>query len=394
MEMSGPGAKTDAGLDELFVQCPSCGASIPISDAIATRIRRGVEASVREEHERRLAAAVERARAESREEYERMAADLGAQLEQQRRKAQQAQERELALLKRARELEERQRELDLEIARRLHEEKSRIKQDLRRAAAEEYSLKLREKDKQIEDLKGLLEEARRKSEQGSQELQGAVLELDLEEALQRNFPRDLVRPVPKGIRGADVIQEVRDTALQPCGTIIWEAKNTKQWNPAWLEKLKDDQRTAGASLAILVSVALPETIRSFGLVDGVWVSSVGTYLPLAVALREQLIRVAFARKAAEGMHEKMEALYAYLSSDEFRQRVEAIVETFRAMQDQLARERRAMEKLWKEREKQIERLVLNTVGMYGAIRGIIGSGLPEIPALELEAIAAPENDNR
>jgi hypothetical protein len=143
-------------------------------------------------------------------------------------------------------------------------------------------------------------------------------------------------------------------------------------------------------VAVLVSVSLPDGIDSFGLLNGVWVCSIACYLPLAVALREQLIRVTFARKAAEGMHDKMESLYAYLSGDEFRHRVEAIVETFRTMEDQLARERRAMEKLWKEREKQIERLSLNTVGMYGAIRGIIGAKLPEIPALDLEAIALPQ----
>jgi hypothetical protein len=192
------------------------------------------------------------------------------------------------------------------------------------------------------------------------------------------------------MRGADLTQDVRDTALQPCGTMIWESKNTKQWSPNWLEKLKDDQRAAGASVAVLVSVSLPDGISSFGLVNGVWVSSLACFLPLAATLREQLIRVAFARKAAEGMHDKMASLYAYLSGDEFRQRVEANVETFRMMQDQLARERRAMEKLWKEREKQIDRLVLNTVGMYGSIRGIIGAKLPEIPALDLEAIAAPQ----
>lgn len=141
---------------------------------------------------------------------------------------------------------------------------------------------------------------------------------------------------------------------------------------------------------MLVSVSLPDGIDSFGLVNGVWVVSIGCLVPLAAALREQLIRVAFARKAAEGMHEKMESLYRYLSGDEFRQRVEANIDTFRAMQDQLARERRAMEKLWKEREKQIERLVTNTVGMYGSIRGIIGAKLPEIPALDLEAIAGSE----
>jgi hypothetical protein len=378
-------------LADPVIHCPNCGTSIPVSDAIASQIREEMEANLHEEYQRRLRVAVQRARAESHEEYERGMADLVNQVAEQRRKADDAQKRELALLSRTRELEERQQELDLEVARRVDAEKSRIEEELRRVAAEQHALKLKEKDKQIEDLKALLEEARRKSEQGSQERQGEVLELDLEAVLERSFPQDVIRPVPKGVRGADLIQEVRDAALQPCGSIIWESKNTKQWSPNWPEKLKDDQRASGASVAILVSVSLPEGMGSFGLVDGVWVSSLGCYLPLAVALREQLIRVAFARKAAEGMHDKMESLYTYLSGDEFRHRVEAIVETFRVMQDQLARERRAMEKLWKEREKQIERVVVNTVGMYGAIRGIIGAKLPEIPALDLEAIAPPQD---
>lgn len=373
------------------IQCPACGTSIPVSAAIAAHIREEMEISVQEEYQKRLQIAVQRARAESHEEHERGMADVLNQLTEQRRKADEAQRRELALLKRAREMEEREQQLDLEVARRVDDQKKRIEEELRRIAAEQYSLKLKEKDSQIDDLKNLLEEARRKSEQGSQERQGEALELDLEEVLERNFPQDMIRPVPKGMRGADLIQEVRDGALQPCGTIIWESKNTRQWSPAWLQKLKDDQRAAGASVAVLVSVSLPEDVESFGLFKGVWVSRLGSALPLAMALREQLIRVAFARKAADGMHEKMESLYAYLSGDEFRQRVEASVDTFRAMQDQLGRERRAMEKLWKEREKQIERLTLNTVGMYGSIRGFIGAKLPEIPALDLEMIAAPED---
>lgn len=373
------------------IPCPRCGISIPISQAIAARIRAELESAMREEHERRLRAAVEEAVARSRDEHARAVADLRNQLAEQRRKAQEAQDRELALLKRTRELEERARELDLEVARRVDEQSKRIEEEIRKTAGEEHALKLKEKEKQIEELKALLEEAKRKSEQGSLERQGEVLELDLEEVLRRSFPQDVIRPVPKGVRGADLVQEVRDEAFRPCGTIIWESKNAKLWNPAWIEKLKDDQRAAGASLAVLVSVTLPEGMRSFGLVEGVWVTGIGFYLPLAVALREQLIRVAFARKAAEGMHEKMEALYSYLSGDEFRHRVEAIVETFSAMQAQLARERRAMEKLWKEREKQIERVITNTVGMYGALRGIVGAKLPEIPALELEAIATPED---
>jgi hypothetical protein len=373
-----------------MIQCPKCKEPIALSDALLAQVRASVEVDLKRRYDAQLKGAVQQAEARAKEPLEQDLRLLREQLAEQERKTREAQEAELALRKEKLALEARARELDLEVARRVDAEKRKLEEQVRRAATEEHTLKLKEKDKQIEDLKALLEEARRKSEQGSQERQGEVLELDLETALARAFPHDAIRPVPKGMRGADVIQEVRDGQLRPCGTIIWETKNTKNWSPAWLAKLKDDQRAAGAGVAVLVSITLPEDVRAFGLVDGVWVTTLACYLPLAAALREQLIRVAFAQAAAQGMGEKMEALYRYLSSDEFRHRVEALVETFKAMEEQLAKERRAMEKLWAERAKQIERLMTNTVGMYGAIRGAIGGQLPEIPALELGALPVPE----
>lgn len=372
------------------IQCPACGATIPLTEALMVQVRAAVETDVKRQYEAQLQSAVKLAENRAKEQSERDLRLLREQLAEQQRKTQEAQEAELALRKEKAALEARARELDLEVARRVDAEKHKLEEQIRKLAADEQALKLKEKDKQIEDLKVMIEEMRRKSEQGSQERQGEVLELDLEAALARNFSQDEIRPVPKGMRGADVIQTVRDAHLRSCGTIIWETKNTKTWSPSWLTKLKDDQRAVGASVAVLVSVALPDDIQTFKLVDGVWVTSLACYLPLATALREQLLRVAFAQAAAQGMSEKMEALYRYLSSDEFRHRVEALLETFKAMQEQLARERRAMEKLWAERAKQIERLVTNTMGMYGAIRGAIGSQLPEIPALELDALPGPE----
>lgn len=372
------------------IQCPTCGAAIPLTEALVAQVRAAVETDLKRAYEAQLQSAVKQAESRAKEQSAQDLKLLREQLAEQERKTREAQEAELALRKEKATLEARARELDLEVARKVDAEKQKLEEQLRKLAADEQALKLKEKDRQIEDLKALLEEARRKSEQGSQERQGEVLELDLEAALARAFPQDEIRPVPKGMRGADVIQEVRDGGLRPCGTIIWETKRTKAWSPGWLAKLKDDQREAGASVAVLVSVTLPEDIRAFGLVDGVWVASLACYLPLAIALREQLIRVAFARAAAQGMSEKMEALYRYLSGDEFRHRVEALVETFKAMEEQLAKERRALEKLWAERAKQIERLMTNTVGMYGAIRGAIGGQLPEIPALDLGALPSPE----
>lgn len=224
-----------------------------------------------------------------------------------------------------------------------------------------------------------------------------MLELDLQAALETQFPRDVIRPVRKGVQGADLLQEVRDAALKPCGLIAWETKNTRHWQAAWVGKLKDDQRACGASLAVLVSVALPEHARGgFACIDGVWVASLATWPALAVALREQLLQVAFARNAATGMTDKMEALYRYLSGDDFRHKVETIVEAFTSLKQQLDRERRAMEKLWKERERQIDRVIGATAGMYGELRGTIGQSMSAIAALELDdddAPAAPGPEN-
>jgi len=310
--------------------------------------------------------------------------DLQEQIKEKDSRVEEAQKKELEIRKQARLLEEKQKNLNLEFQRKIDEERKGIEDKLSKQFSDETNLRLREKEKQINDLRKSLEEARRKSEQGSMETQGEVLELDLEQRLRSQFTHDSISPVSKGIKGADIIQAVKDASLNDCGKIIWEAKNTKNWSQLWIEKLKDDQREIGANMAILISIALPEGIKGFGLVEGVWVTDIHSSLPLASALREQLIQVNFARNASQGKSEKMESMFNYLSGDEFRQRVEAIVETFSSMQDQLNKEKRAMERIWKEREKQIQRITVNTIGMYGDVRGIIGSSVQSIPALELD----------
>ncbi|MCX7902606.1 MAG: DUF2130 domain-containing protein [Burkholderiaceae bacterium] len=433
-------------MNDVTLKCPQCGHRFPLTNTLAAQLRGEVEATLTQRHQaelqqlahqlaqaqaaqqeaqRRAEAltqaqqqALEQARAEleaklraeASERLQQMAAQEAArlreeaqlqvryfeqQLAQMRQQLAQAQAAELALRQQAAQLAERERTLELEIARQVDGQRRAWEERVRQIVAEEQRLKLQEKDKTIEDLKRLLEEARRKSEQGSQELQGEVLELDIQAALAAQFPRDVIQPVPKGAAGADLLQEVRDAALAPCGTIVWETKNTKHWQPAWIAKLKDDQRACGASLAVLVSAALPPEARAgFAYIDGVWVASLTAWPALAFALREQLLAVAFARNAATGMSEKMEALYRYLSGDAFRHRVEAIVEAFVAMKNELDRERRAMERIWKEREKQLERVLAATAGMYGELRGTIGQALPSIAALELDgglpALGAPE----
>jgi hypothetical protein len=190
--------------------------------------------------------------------------------------------------------------------------------------------------------------------------------------------------VAHGIRGADLIQTVKTPFGQKCGILLWETKKTKAWSGQWIPKLKDDMIETRAAISILVSVTLPDSIARFGQVDGVWVSDPLSAIPLAVALRNQLVALARERQSSVGKNEKMEILYQYLAGTEFKQKIEGIVEAFTAMQEQINRERRAMEKQWKEREKQIERVVKNTVGLYGDMQGIIGGQIPEIPALELD----------
>jgi hypothetical protein len=263
-------------------------------------------------------------------------------------------------------------------------EREKIREEAVNKAAEEHRLKDLEKDKVINDLKASLEVMKRKAEQGSMETQGEVLELDFEAQLRAFFPHDDIKPVPKGIRGADLVQTVCTPLGVGCGILLWETKNTKGWSTQWIPKLKDDMIEIRAAISILVSVTLPNGIGRFGQVDGVWVSDPQSAIPLAAALREQLIAVNRERAASAGKGEKMEALYQYLAGTEFKQKIEGIVEAFTSMQDQLNKERRAMERQWKQREKEIERVIKNTVGLYGDMQGIIGGQIPSIPALEIE----------
>lgn len=397
-------------MSDTVITCPNCGYAIPLSEALTAQLRGRLEAALRAENEARMKEAVAQKQEELTTQLEILRKQIAqteqrvrgeanleldllkSQLAEQQGKTETAQKAELALRKQKAVLEERQRELDLEVARRVDAERQRLEEAIRKTAGEEQVLKLREKEMLIESLRKALEEAKRKSEQGSQELQGEVLELDIQAALERQFPQDHIEPVAKGARGADIVQRVRNDRLEPCGAIVWETKNTKNWSPAWIEKLKADQRAASAAVAVLVSTALPEGMAEFGQLDGVWIASRRAYPALAVALREQLIQVTFARAASEGKHEKMELLYRYLAGDEFRQKIEAIVEAFTALREQLDKERRAMTKHWAEREKQLERVILSTTGMYGALQGIIGKAMPAIPALELDSVELLENE--
>lgn len=378
-------------MTDTLIACPNCGTQIPLTEALSARLHAEFDA----EHAARLRTAIQetenkakmlvaQAERKAREEAALEKQMLETTLAAERKKLATAQKAELDLRHKADELEQKQRELELEVARRVDAAKGDLEVRLRQTMGEQQGLKLKEKELQIDELRRVIDDLKQKSEQGSQERQGEVLELDIQAALERQFPHDLIRPVPKGMTGADLIQEVRDPALNGCGSLIWEFKNTKHWQPAWLDKLKADQRTAGAALAVLVTMTLPDGVRGFAQINGVWVSDLAHYPALAVALRDQLQQVSFARAAGQGKNEKMELLYQYFAGDEFRHKIEAIVEAFTAMRTQLNKERVAMQKHWAEREKQIERVITSTTGLYGALQGIIGQGLPAIAALELD----------
>jgi len=310
-------------------------------------------------------------------------AELKAALESKDETVRKMQDQELELRKKTRELEESRESLKLDIARQMDEEREKIRNQAVEQYAEEHSLKEKEKDRLIQQLKDALEDAKRKAEQGSVEAQGETLEDDLEEWLKRHFPYDEVEAVKKGAQGADVKQVVKDQYGKPAGMILWESKNAKNWSAGWVQKLKDDQRKAGADIGLLVTASLPSDIKQFGTKDGIWVT--GYPIPLGVVslMRESIMSLAFERQASVGKDEKMEALYAYLTGPEFRQKVETIVETFAAMKEQLESEKRSMTRIWNAREQQIGRVLDSTIGMRGQMEGLIGGDMPALPALEL-----------
>ena len=355
---------------------------------ISEELQKGVK---EKEHKiSELEKALDKTKEETSAKFEVELEDLKNQVLEKDKKIAEVNKMELELRKKTRELEDSKKELELDVQRKLDEERKNIEDNVYGKFEEEHRLKDLEKEKTINDLKKSLDDAKRKAEQGSMQTQGEVLELYLEFALKNHFQSDIIEPVPKGIKGADIIQKVFNSARKECGKILWETKSTKNWNNNWIDKLKDDQREIGAEIAIIVSKELPEDIDNFGIVNGIWITGCSYSLGLATALREQLIQVSFVKRSNIGKNEKMEAIYQYLSGPEFKQKVEAIVETFSTMQKQLDKEKRAMTKIWKEREKQIDRIMTNTIGMYGDVKGIIGATLPEISALELDTVEEPK----
>ncbi len=328
------------------------------------------------------------------EEKAKELADLNALMQEREAKLAEAQRAQADLIRKQRELDDARRELELTVEKRVQEGLATTREQAKKEAEESLKLKVMEAEQTIASMQKQIEDLKRKAEQGSQQLQGEVQELELEALLRAKFPRDTIEPVPKGEFGGDTLQRVVGSSGQLCGTIIWESKRTKNWSESWLAKLREDQRTAKAEIAIIVSHSLPKEVETFGVIDNVWVTHPKTVLPLAYTLRHTLIEVASARQASEGQQTKTEMIYQYLTGPRFRHRVEAIVEAFSTMQEDLDKEKKAIIKQWAKREKQIDRVMQATAGMYGDLQGIAGKTIQEIEGLELRSLNAPSHDSK
>ncbi|MFH1259550.1 MAG: DUF2130 domain-containing protein [Elusimicrobiota bacterium] len=407
--------------NEQKIKCPNCGASISIDDVLTRQIEEKIKREMGEENRLKEAEIakqkkeleeqknqLEEARKNADSEMNKKVAEKLAaekitlwkqaqaaaekekeaekkmfeeQLADKDNKLREANEKELALRKEKNKLEEEKQNFALEKQRQLDEERKNIAEEAGKKATEEQHYIIAQLQKQLTDATKAKDDLARKLEQGSQQTQGEVFELELEELLKIEFPYDEILPVPKGVNGADIIQKVLDRSGRPCGQIAWESKKTKAWSEGWIQKLKDDQRAVKADLAVIVSAVLPEGVKGFIFRDGVWICDLKLAIPLAAALRINLESVFREKALSVGKNEKMEILYAYLTGVEFKQRVEAIVEAFSSMDEGLKKERMAYEKIWSEREKQIKKVMNNTIGMYGDLSGLVT--LPQIKTLEL-----------
>jgi hypothetical protein len=419
-------------MSEPTITCPKCGQEIKLTESLAAPLI----ASTRRDYEQRLAqkdadvakreqlikdreAAVARQKesidqqvqdklkaerqqialeeskkaklsfANDLEQRAKEVAELNEVLKQRNAKLAEAQQAQADLIRKQRELDDAKREMELTIEKRIQESLGKTREQAKKEAEELLSLKVLEKEQTIASLKKNVDELTRRIEQGSQQMQGEVQELQLESLLAGKFPLDRIEPVPKGEHGGDILHRVITPNAAACGTILWESKRTKNWSPSWLPKLREDQRAARAEIAIIVSVALPEGVETFDQIDGVWIVHPRAILPVALALRQMLVEVNTARQISEGQQTKTELVYQYLTGPRFRLRIQAIVEAFSNMQDDLQKEKKAITKQWAKREEELTRVMTATASMYGDLQGIAGKTLQEIDGLDLALLESP-----
>jgi hypothetical protein len=401
------------------INCPECGTDISVEKVIASEIERSIrseymakakvdekklkekeaeltkrdesisfkEQSIEVEVNKRLAADSvkfkEQVRKELEPEFSVRITSLSEELGEYRNKVMAGEKREMELLKKEKILKEEIESNEIFVARKISEERSSIIANAKRKYSEEHDLKDLEKDRVITEQKKQLDQMQQKLEQGSMQIQGDVQEVNIENTLKVLFPIDEIEPVKPGSEGADVIHKITNSMMQNSGKILWESKNTKSFNRKWISKLKDDQVTTGADVAVLVTKALPDGIVDFCQIDSVWVINRQLISPVSQMLRNGLIQTTAARNSAIGMDEKMKVLHRFLTGPEFKQRMEIIIQTFVEMQQELETEKRSLKRQWKKREKSINRVLDNTAGLWGDFQGLLGASIEDIKELEM-----------
>lgn len=360
--------------------CPHCGKPFEITEALSEEVSEAILGKEREKHKKELEEIQVKTEAKLTEEMKLMK-------EENTKKEKELSDMravELTLRKEKNKLDEDKRNFELEKQRQMDEEREKIRTKTLEEAAEKQRMKEKEKDMMIEGLKKSLEDAQRKANQGSQQLQGEVQEVDLEEEFRKNFPGDLIEAVGKGVLGADIRHVVKSPMGTICGVILWESKRTKAWGGDWIGKLKHDVLEDKAHIPAIISEIVPDDMKAgIGMKDGVWIALPKLAIPLAALLRKSLLDVAKQKKVQENQVSKAEALYGYVTSHDFQHQVEAMIEIYLEMQNQIGKERASMERSWKLREMQVQRLLSGVSGMYGSMQGVAGSSLPTIKNLEL-----------
>jgi hypothetical protein len=361
------------------IKCPHCGHQFEPTDAIRDEIQREVNLKADDWKKKKEKELEESLRKNISSDFETQLRLLEQNNKDNEEKLKLARQKEADFLRKEQELKNKEAEIELTVQKQLQKDREKLTEDIRKieeqkiaARENEFQLKVKELEKQLEDQRKLAEEMKRKAEQGSMQLQGEVQELALEELLRAAFPFDVITEVGKGVRGADCIQTVRNSYAQECGKIIYESKRTENFSADWIEKLKTDKRNQGADLAVIVTKAMPKDMNSFGEKDGVWICSFSEVKAVAWLLRDSIIRIFNAAKNQENTGDKMQLLYKYLTSSEFAEQWAAIREGFLGMKQSIQKERDTMEKIWKAREKQLEKVLLNAVHIRGSIEGISG----------------------
>lgn len=378
------------------VVCPHCGKDVKISQAFKHQIQEQVlaqeESKHKEEIERIKAETKQETEKRIKEEIELKIKDSQGEIAEQKARIEKLLQELLKSNEEKRLLKQKEEEQELEFQKKLSQERESLREEISKSEKERSGLELLEVKKQLDDTKKALEEAQRKAAQKSQQLQGEVMELNLEGELKKAFVLDEFLPVPKGIEGADIWQKVRNKHTQEAGSILWEIKRTKAWSKGWLPKLREDARKVNASVCILISDVLPEEVEFYDRQDGVWLCSYSHAVVLAKVLRDSLLQIAIAKSSASRKDDELQEIYDYIVSPDFRHRIEAHFESVKSLRDDLEIEKRAMERIWKKRQVQIERLDKSMSQMFGDLQGRIPKLAP-IKSLEIEAEATDEENN-